>query len=169
MTMTDDGNPVITYSIYRKDAKGGEKVTLGAANMNTAVNYVVAATEYREPVTTTTTVTTVSTTIEAVTTTSATTRATAVPTQEPTTTAQMTTTSVQPTLLGDVNLDGKVTISDSVAILQYLANKDKYSLTAVARANADVYNPGDGITGNDALSIQKLDSNVITSLPESGD
>ena len=169
MTMTDDGNPVITYSIYRKDAKGGEKVTLGAVNMNTAVNYVVAATEYREPVTTTTTVTTVSTTIEAVTTTSATTRATAVPTQEPTTTAQMTTTSVQPTLLGDVNLDGKVTISDSVAILQYLANKDKYSLTAVARANADVYNPGDGITGNDALSIQKLDSNVITSLPESGD
>ena len=46
MTMTDDGSPAVTYTIYRKNLKSGEKVTLGAINMNAAVNYVVAATEY---------------------------------------------------------------------------------------------------------------------------
>ena len=132
MTMTDDGNPNITYNVYRKDAKSGQKVTLGAVNMTTAVNYVVAVTEYHEPNTTTT----------------------------------ANNASVHVTLLGDVNLDGFVTISDSVAILQYIANKDKYSLTDTARANADVYNVGDGITAKDALAIQKLDSGIITSLPE---
>ena len=132
MTMTDDGNPNITYNVYRKEAKGGQKVTLGAVNMTTAVNYVVAVTEYHEPNTTTT----------------------------------ANNASVHVTLLGDVNLDGFVTISDSVAILQYIANKDKYSLTDTARANADVYNVGDGITAKDALAIQKLDSGIITSLPE---
>ena len=132
MTMTDDGNPNITYNVYRKDAKGGQQVALGAINMATAVNYVVAVTEYHEPNTTTT----------------------------------ANNASVHVTLLGDVNLDGFVTISDSVAILQYIANKDKYSLTDTARANADVYNVGDGITAKDALAIQKLDSGIITSLPE---
>ena len=132
MTMTDDGNPNITYNVYRKDAKGGQQVALGAINMATAVNYVVAVTEYHEPNTTTT----------------------------------ANNASVHVTLIGDVNLDGSVTISDSVAILQYIANKDKYSLTDTARANADVYNVGDGITAKDALAIQKLDSGIITSLPE---
>ncbi len=46
MTMTDDGNPNVTYNIYTKDVKAGQQVTLGAVNMNTAVNYVVAAKEY---------------------------------------------------------------------------------------------------------------------------
>ncbi|MBR6069507.1 MAG: hypothetical protein IKP78_02810 [Ruminococcus sp.] len=48
MTMTDDGSPAVTYNVYRKDAKNGEKVTLGAVNMNAAVNYIVVATEYSE-------------------------------------------------------------------------------------------------------------------------
>ena len=45
MTLTDDGNPNITYNIYKRDVMSGEKVTLGAVNMSTAVNYVVVATE----------------------------------------------------------------------------------------------------------------------------
>ncbi|MCQ2490849.1 MAG: carbohydrate-binding domain-containing protein, partial [Ruminococcus sp.] len=70
-------------------------------------------------------------------------------------------------IIGDVNNDSKVTVADAVAILQYIANKDKYSITGQALSNADVYNRGDGVTARDALSIQRLDAKVITSLPES--
>ena len=71
------------------------------------------------------------------------------------------------TLIGDVNNDGKVTVADAVAILQYIANKDKYNISGQLLLNADVYNRGDGVTARDALSIQRLDAQVITSLPES--
>ena len=73
------------------------------------------------------------------------------------------------TVLGDANLDGKVTVADSVAILQHIANKDKFGLTSQALENADVYNRGDGISARDALTIQKLDAGVISSLPESSE
>ncbi|MBP5363162.1 MAG: glycoside hydrolase, partial [Ruminococcus sp.] len=85
---------------------------------------------------------------------------------ETTTTASETTTTPVASLLGDVNLDKKVSIADAVAILQYVANKDKYPLTAEAVDNADVYARGDGVTSRDALSIQKLDAGVIQTLPE---
>ena len=65
---------------------------------------------------------------------------------------------VSVSLLGDVNLDGRVSISDSVAIIQYLANSEKYPLSPQAMANADIYNTGDGITGGDASYIQQLES-----------
>lgn len=48
LTMSDDGNPNVTYVIYKKDVKKDSQVTLGAVNMNQAVNYVVIATE-QEP------------------------------------------------------------------------------------------------------------------------
>jgi hypothetical protein len=67
---------------------------------------------------------------------------------------------------GDVNLDGGVSVADAVAILQYLGNKDKYSLSDEAKTNADVYNTGDGITPNDALTIQKYDAGIVKSLPQ---
>lgn len=77
-------------------------------------------------------------------------------------------TPIEEGLIGDANCDGKVTIADSTAILQHLGNTDKYGLTPEGLVNADVYNRGDGITGNDAISIQKLDAKVIDSLPEIG-
>lgn len=43
MILTDDGNPVVTYAVYKKDVKKDSQVTLGAINMNQAVNYVVIA------------------------------------------------------------------------------------------------------------------------------
>ena len=67
---------------------------------------------------------------------------------------------------GDANLDGNVTVADAVAILQYIGNKDKYKLSDEAKANADCFDPGDGITGKDALAIQKLDAKIIKQLPE---
>ena len=68
---------------------------------------------------------------------------------------------------GDVNFDGRVTMGDSLAILQYIANADKYPLQDAALEIADVYNHGDGITGMDAVSIQRYDTGAISSLPES--
>lgn len=70
------------------------------------------------------------------------------------------------TLLGDANCDKKVTVADAVAILQALANKDKYALTPEGAANADCCDVGDGVTAKDALAIQRLDAKVISDLPE---
>ena len=61
--------------------------------------------------------------------------------------------------LGDANIDGYVDLSDSVMIMQSLANPDKYGITAEkgitaqGKANADTDN--DGLTNIDALNIQK--------------
>ena len=62
---------------------------------------------------------------------------------------------------GDANNDGNVTVADAVAILQHIGNKDKYPFDATQKANADCYNPGDGITGTDALTILKIDAGII--------
>jgi mannan endo-1,4-beta-mannosidase len=85
-----------------------------------------------------------------------------------TTTTTSATTAKLPdvTLLGDANLDKKVSVADAVAILQAIANKDKYALKPQGAANADCYDPGDGVTANDALAIQKLDAKSIEKLPE---
>ncbi|MBR4509362.1 MAG: beta-mannosidase, partial [Ruminococcus sp.] len=84
------------------------------------------------------------------------------------TTTTTTTVSAAPKakLIGDANLDDNVTVADAVAILQFIGNKDKYKLSDEAKANADCCDPGDGITGSDALAIQKLDAKLITELPE---
>ena len=84
-----------------------------------------------------------------------------------TTKQTVTTSSSGDRLWGDANLDKKVTVADAVAILQGIANKDKYSLKPEGEANADVCDHGDGITAKDALSIQKLDAGQISGLPES--
>ncbi|MBR5164922.1 MAG: endo-1,4-beta-xylanase [Ruminococcus sp.] len=68
---------------------------------------------------------------------------------------------------GDANCDGKTTVADAVAILQYISNSDRYTLTDDGKYNADVYNNGDGITARDALSIQMFDAQILDSLPES--
>ncbi len=67
---------------------------------------------------------------------------------------------------GDVNLDGKITLADALAVLQYVANADKYPLKGQALINADCFNTGDGITAMDSVSIQKYDTKLITKLPE---
>ena len=87
-------------------------------------------------------------------------------TQKPTDTTTTTTTKAADTgdrLAGDANLDNKVTISDAVRILQYLANSDKYDLTEKAKNNADV-DGNEGVTGMDASVIQQYDAGVITEL-----
>ncbi|MDE6835316.1 MAG: dockerin type I repeat-containing protein [Ruminococcus sp.] len=61
-----------------------------------------------------------------------------------------------PTLAGDANEDGKVTIADAVTIMQYIVNPDEFGLTPQGMANADIFGDGDGITVMDALRIQEI-------------
>ena len=65
---------------------------------------------------------------------------------------------------GDANSDGKVSISDAVSILQYLANASKYPLDGQAKENADCDGQA-GVTGKDAAAIQLYDAGVIDTLP----
>ena len=60
---------------------------------------------------------------------------------------------------GDANCDGKLTVADCVAVLQYIANQEKYPLSADGIANADV-DGLNGISGGDAKAIQKLDAGI---------
>lgn len=75
--------------------------------------------------------------------------------------------SAADTLYGDANCDGKVTIADATAIVQALGNEDEYALSEEGKNNADVYNRGDGVSGMDAVSIQKIEAGLLTTLPES--
>lgn len=61
---------------------------------------------------------------------------------------------------GDANLDGRINVSDAVAVLQYAANRVKYPLSEQGLVNADV-DGVTGITGSDAIVIQQVDAGVI--------
>ena len=60
---------------------------------------------------------------------------------------------------GDANCDGKATVADSVAILQSIANADKYALSAQGKFNGDISGDYDGLTAADARTIQEWDAN----------
>ena len=74
---------------------------------------------------------------------------------------------------GDANCDNDVNVADAVLILQALSNADKYGLegsdedhiTTQGWKNADCSGSGDGVTGKDALAIQKYALKLV-SLPE---
>ena len=79
---------------------------------------------------------------------------------EPTTEPTEPTKTTEVTLYGDANNDGVVTIADASAILQYIANSDKYPLSKQGAANADV-NGIAGVTADDAIVIQKIEAKLI--------
>lgn len=72
------------------------------------------------------------------------------------------------TLIGDANVDGKVTVADAVAILQDLGNPDEYQLKPQGRINADVDKKVVGVSPGDAYAIKQLDAGVINELPLNG-
>lgn len=100
-----------------------------------------------KPTTTKSTVTTTKTTPKPTTT-----KAPQQPTNAPTTAVK---------LYGDANNDGKVTIADATAIYQSLGNPDKYALSATGSANADVIGNGNGVTAEDAITIQKVHAKLL--------
>lgn len=61
--------------------------------------------------------------------------------------------------VGDANCDGKMTIADATAILQHIANRDKFGLSQQGLLNGDIDGTA-GITANDALVIQKVDAGL---------
>ncbi|MBO4877703.1 MAG: leucine-rich repeat protein [Ruminococcus sp.] len=63
-------------------------------------------------------------------------------------------------LAGDANCDGRVDVSDAVAVLQYIANQEKYPLYGEALLNADC-DGLPGITGSDAVFIQMIDAGQL--------
>jgi beta-glucanase (GH16 family) len=75
--------------------------------------------------------------------------------------------SQQVSMWGDANNSGSVDLSDSVFIMQTLANPNKYSFEDQGRYNADVYQSGTGITGQDATAVQRYLLNSVQNLPES--
>ncbi|SEK36744.1 hypothetical protein SAMN02910353_00570 [Ruminococcus sp. YRD2003] len=63
---------------------------------------------------------------------------------------------------GDANCDGKTTVADATSILQSIANKDKYKLSPQGKINGDIIDPGQGITGIDALAIKMADAKILS-------
>lgn len=61
---------------------------------------------------------------------------------------------------GDANCDGRATVADSVAILQSIANADKYALSLQGRFNGDINGDYDGITAADARALQEWDAGL---------
>ncbi|MBR1591739.1 MAG: RICIN domain-containing protein [Ruminococcus sp.] len=182
-------NPDGTYYIYTRASKDACLVEIASASTASGANVAQwsptnndcqkwSAETFTTTVTTTTTTTVTTTTAtEATTTTAAadtttaaaeeTTVTVSVSTEAVTTTETIETTTVsdetQQRLAGDANNDGKVSISDAIAILQYLANSEKYPLNGICKINADV-DGEEGVTGKDAAIIQAYDAGVITVL-----
>ncbi|MBQ3138752.1 MAG: glycoside hydrolase family 9 protein [Ruminococcus sp.] len=97
------------------------------------------------------------TTKSTVTTTKTTPKPTTTKAPQPSTNAP--TTAVK--LYGDANNDGRVTLADATAIYQSLGNPDKYALSATGKANADVIGNGNGVTAEDAITIQKVHAGLL--------
>lgn len=93
--------------------------------------------------------------------TTATTKATTTTTTTKTTT---TTTAAQTVFYGDANCDGKIDVSDVVAIRRYLTNSAKFALSAQGKVNADVQGK-DGVNAQDAVGVQTYVLGLITALP----
>ena len=82
------------------------------------------------------------------------------PTEPPTEPETDTPTEPVRVLYGDANVDGSVNVADAVAVLQYVANQTKYALEPQGMINADI-DGAEGITGTDAIVIQKLDAGIV--------
>ena len=92
-----------------------------------------------------------------------------------TTTTTSTTVKVNVNInYGDANCNGEVELSDAVLIMQSIANPTSYGvngttpshITEQGKLNSDVTGHNDGVTNNDALTIQKYCLKLISSLPE---
>ena len=70
-------------------------------------------------------------------------------------------------ILGDINDSDSVDISDAVSLMAHATNPEAYPLSDLQILLGDVYQQGDGIGINDAVSIQKYLTKQIDSLPES--
>ena len=73
-------------------------------------------------------------------------------------------TGTDSVVCGDADLDGKVSVTDIVMILQYSVNSVRYCLEGQALRNADANADGD-VTADDAYLVQLYDAGLIDVLP----
>ena len=144
------------FTVYQRDLKAGETVTLGSNfTSKDCVNYFAVV--YGKPAETTT-VTEATITTETVTTTTET-----VTTTE--TTASETTDGLhEPLIRGDVNCDGTVDVSDAVLLARYNAEDKTAVVTSQGKENADC-DGVKGIGGGDITALLKYIAKIITEFP----
>ena len=138
-TLTDDGNPVVTYEVWRRDYKANDTVTIGINGDSGTVNYVIAVNPLEVP---TEPVTEGSTEPVTEPPTEPSTYATEPTTEEPTT--------PQP-VSGDVNADEELNILDAILMQKYLLCMK--TLTAEQCRSADLN--GDGCVDVFDLALLK--------------
>ena len=134
----------VTFELYTAKFTKGDKVILGGNGQTSyCVNYTVFAKASGQP-------------------------ATEPPTEEPTEIPTEPEITEPPTeeetaapVYGDANGDGTVNVADAVAVLQYTVNQVKYPMTEYQILCADIDGAA-GITGSDAIIIQKVDAGLIT-------
>ena len=148
---TKDGKLLIGYYYGEVDAISIDNIEIYYADAPTTT-ITTTATTATKPTTTTSA------------TTAATTKATTAATTVATTTAPVTTTeaSLKVTIWGDANCDGAVDLADATAIIQHIGNEGKYALSEQGALNANIVdNEGSGITGADAMLIQRMEAGQI--------
>ena len=151
------------FTVFTRDVKKGETVTLGSNfTSQNCVNYFAAVFAMPEETTTTTTETTTTTT--ETTTTTTTTAEVTTTTAEETTTVTTTVEEAKQKRSGDVNCDSKVDVSDAVLLARFNAEDKTASVTAQGKENADC-DGANGLTGGDVTMILKYIAKIITEFP----
>lgn len=140
------------FTVFVRDVKKDETVTLGSNfTSQNCVNYFAAVAE--KPAETTTTTTTTTTTATTTTTTAA-----------ETTTTTITETEPQSVQYGDVNCDTEVDVSDAVLLARFHAEDAAAVVTSQGKKNADC----DGVSGlssDDVVIILKYIAKIIEDFP----
>ncbi len=149
------------FTVFTRDVKKGETVTLGSNfTAQSCVNYFAAVFALPEETTTTETTTTTTETTTTTTTTAEVTTTTAEETTAVTTTAA----EAKQKRSGDVNCDSKVDVSDAVLLARFNAEDKTASVTAQGKENADCDGVS-GLTGGDVTMILKYIAKIITEFP----
>lgn len=156
-----------TYTIVTRASRDLSGVAVGADSTDSGANilqwtlngkdsqkWVIEEADYTLPAVTTTTTTTSSTTTTTTTTTTS------------TTTTTTTTSDIEVTVWGDADCSGDVEIADAVKIMCFVTDPENNPIEPQGAVNSDVYQTGDGLSVQDALSIQKYLAQIIKTLPE---
>ena len=147
--------PILSTKDYSVSSSSSTTTTKATTTTSTnATTTTTQATTTSTNATTTTTQATTTSTNATITTAVSATVSTTVTTAEP-----------EPTVYGDLNGDGEVTIDDVVKLRLYLLDTVKYSLTAQEQANAKVIKGQASIQGNCAVTIQDFVVEKIKILP----
>ena len=153
------------FTVFVRDVKKGETVTLGSNfTSQNCVNYFAAA--FAKPAETATTTTTTTTTTETTTTETTTTETTTAETATETTVTVTTAADAgaKDAVRGDVNCDRNIDVSDAVLLARLIAEDPGAAVTEQGMINADC-DGENGISSSDVIGILKYVAKIITEFP----